>query len=88
MRRIVSSPQFDKKLIKFLKKNPDLDGKINSVFRTLEKDVRHPALKTHKLHGILNKFYACTITFQHRLVFDYDQDCVYPHTIGSHDDVY
>ena len=88
MRKIFSSPQFKKRLIKFLKRNSDLEQKVGSVFKILAKDPKHPTLQTHRLHGKLSQFFACTINYKYRLIFSYDSNFIYPHTIGSHDDVY
>lgn len=88
MRQIVTSPQFENKLVKFLKKNPNLNNKITSVFRALAVDIKHPILKSHKLHGALSNFFACTLTYEYRLIFYFDQNFVYLHAIGSHNDVY
>ena len=88
MRKIVVSRQFEKKLILFLRKRPELETKFSSVLKVLEKDLNHPLLKTHKLHGTLSKFFACSITYEYRLVFSFNDKFIFPHTIGSHDDVY
>ena len=88
MRKIFSSPQFEKKLIRFLQKNPEYDKKIKIVFRLLEKDIYHPTLKTHRLHGKLSFWFSCSITYQYRLAFSFDSKFIYPHTVGNHDDVY
>jgi addiction module RelE/StbE family toxin len=88
MRKIVVSKQFQKKLILFLRRQPELENKISGVLKLLEKDLNHPLLKTHKLHGVLSKFFACSITYEYRLVFSFDDKFIFPHTIGSHDDVY
>jgi mRNA-degrading endonuclease YafQ of YafQ-DinJ toxin-antitoxin module len=39
MRKIVVSKQFEKKLILFLRRRPELENKISSVLKTLEKDL-------------------------------------------------
>lgn len=88
MRKIFSSPQFEKKLVRFLQKNPEYEKKIKIVFKLLEKDIRHPTLKTHRLHGKLSFLFSCSIAYQYRLAFSSDSKFIYPHAIGSHDDVY
>jgi len=88
MRKIDSSLSFDKKLIKFLKKNSDLEKKIKEVFNLLERDVHHSLLHTHRLSGRLSGYFGCTITYNYRLVFRFDNDYIYPRAIGTHDEVY
>lgn len=88
MRTIHSSPAFERSLVKFFKRNPELFKKIEKVFALLEKDVHDPALDTHKLHGKLSQFYACKLSYDYRLVFIFDDKYIYPHSIGSHNEVY
>ena len=88
MRKIIISAQFDKIFSKFVSKNPELKEKLRAVFGLLEKDIKHPLLKTHKLHGGMSVLYACSVTYYYRLAFSYDNKYIYPHTIGSHDDIY
>lgn len=70
-------------------------------FKKLPKDVKAAAyekeqwfrldpfnarLKTHKLHGALEGFWACSITYHVRLIFDFhDKHTVRFYSIGSHD---
>ena len=88
MRKIVLSPHCEKELIKLLRKNSELESRINKVFRILEANILDSSLKIHKLHGKFSMLYACSITHEYRLVFSYDKEFVYLHTIGSHDEVY
>ena len=88
MRKIVLSPHCEKELIKILRKNPALESKISKVFRVLETNILDSSIKLHKLHGKFSMLHACSITYQYRLVFSYDKEFVYLHTIGSHDEVY
>lgn len=88
-KRIIRSSQvFEKNLVKFLKKNPELSDKISTVFSQLQNDPHHTSLKTHKLHGELSYYLACHITYSYRLIFSFDDECIYPHGIGTHDEVY
>jgi addiction module RelE/StbE family toxin len=88
MRLIHVSPAFERKLVKFLKKNTYFAIKVDKVFSLLEKDPHHALLDTHKLHGQLAGHYACSISYDVRLIFSYDDMHVYPKSIGSHDEVY
>jgi addiction module RelE/StbE family toxin len=88
MRLIHASPAFERKLVKFLKKNTHLTIKIEKIFAVLEKDPHHVQLDTHKLHGRLAGHYACSISYNSRLIFSYDDMHIYPKSIGSHDEVY
>ena len=87
-RKIHPSARFDKKLIKLLKKDPEIAKSVQQAFSCLEENINHSLLKTHKLHGELNDFYACKITYDCRLIFSYDDTYIYPQDIGTHDDIY
>ncbi len=52
-----------------------------------QKDMFAPHLKTHKLHGIFRNFYAFSLTYSDRIVFQYQEKpkVVYLYDIGSHD---
>ena len=88
MRTVDISEAFDRKLVKFLKQHRELAKDIKTVFRKLELNVYDSTLKTHKLHGKLGKFYACSINYHYRMIFLFDDKLIYPQSIGSHDDVY
>ncbi len=88
MRKVAISEAFDRRLFRFLKQHPDLEEKIDQVFQLLESDLHAPSLKTHKLHGKMKDSYGCSINYQYRLVFEYDEKYIYPDSIGDHDDVY
>ncbi len=88
MRVIVVDNSFRRRYKKFLKTRPETKDKLLSVFKKLQEDVNESSLYTHKLTGELRKFYACRITYDLRLVFNYDDENIYLVDIGSHDEVY
>lgn len=52
------------------------------IFR---KDVFDVRLKTHKLKGRLEKYWAFSIDFQYRIVFTFDEGNIITfHAIGTH----
>jgi|GEM_PF-578872 len=73
MRTIFTTSAFDKMSRDFLRKNPSMMTKWAKTIRMLEKDVFHPTLKTHKLHGNLKELYACRISYDHRIIFSFDE---------------
>jgi len=88
MRTVAISEAFDRRLFRFLKQHRDLEKKVNEILRLLEIDLNTSSLKTHKLHGKMHEFYGCSINYHYRIVFKFDNDFIYPESIGSHDDVY
>lgn len=46
----------------------------------------NPILKTHKLSGRLGKYYAFSVNFSYRIIFDFvDTNTVHFYEIGTHD---
>ena len=88
MRQLITSSAFEKMLQGFLKRNSKLEQKLAKVLDTLKKDPFHPSLKTHKLHGMLSRFYACSINRDYRIVFSADDKMMILYGIGSHDEIY
>ncbi len=58
--------------------------KLENVFR---KNPFDPRLKTHKLTGRLNGFWAFSLGYHYRIIFEFDKDknIVYFHSAGDHD---
>lgn len=65
-----------------------MEQKLAKILDVLKRDPFHPSLKTHKLHGELSRFYACSINLVYRIVFSADNEVVVLYGIGSHDEVY
>ena len=81
---------FDKRSVKFFKKHRDLVPKFKILIEKLTQDPFESSLKTHKLKGNLSEFYACSLTYQYRVVLTIeikDEEIILVN-IGSHDDVY
>jgi addiction module RelE/StbE family toxin len=57
-----------KKVYKIFKKHRDLVPKFKKVIEKLTDDPFENSLKTHKLKGNLSEFYACSLTYQYRIV--------------------
>jgi len=83
---------FKKAYTKFIKKHPYLRDKIIQVFKLLEKDPYQKKLMTHKLHGDLRGYYACSIEYSYRLVFSIEkintEKFIVLIDIGKHDEAY
>ena len=69
-------------------KNPLIQEKLHNVLVCLTKDVFTASLQTHKLHGNLKNSYACRITHDLRIVFQFDKEKVILIVVGSHDEIY
>jgi mRNA interferase YafQ len=88
MRTIYATPTFVRLSRDMLRKNPMLKKKWSNVVKLLEKDVFHPLLKTHKLHGALKDLYACSVSYDTRITFTFDERRIMLKGIGTHDEIY
>lgn len=81
--KITYSPKFRREYRKLAKSAKLLAEKKEHVFRA---DPFDQSLKTHKLHGYLQKFWSFSIDYRHRIVFEFiDERTVYFHSVGDHD---
>ena len=87
-RKIKFAESFPKKSKKLLKKNPYLEEVFREVLYKLAENVFIPSLHTHALSGDLKGKYACTLTYDLRIIFKLSDDAIHLLDIGSHDEVY
>lgn len=81
--QIIYSPKFAKEYRKLPLPIKKLAEQKEKVFR---KDPFDPRLHTHKLTGRLRDFWAFSIDYSHRIIFEFaEADIVYFHSVGSHD---
>lgn len=81
---IIYSSKFAKdyrKLPNIIKANAE---ELEKVFRA---DPFHSKLKTHKLRGKLSGFFAFSIGYKYRIIFEFanERSVVYFHAVGGHD---
>ena len=87
---LVRSRTFDRRLAKFVRRHPDLRGRLADVFLALEQDPFQPRLRLHPLRGELSELHAVSVTYSDRIVLRLQiagREVVLL-DIGSHDDVY
>lgn len=88
------SSSYKRAFKKTIKKDPLLRDRILAVMDLLQKDPFQPQLKTHKLKGILEGCWACSVEYNLRIVFDFVKNHVTDETeillinIGTHEEVY
>jgi addiction module RelE/StbE family toxin len=88
MRKIITTKTFDKKFLKLVKNNKDLQSDIVNCIKSLAIDINDKKLKTHKLSGNLKYFYAASVNYSYRIIFKYDEESIFLETVGDHDSVY
>ncbi len=73
---------------KLLKKNPSLKDSYDTVLKKLLEDPFDITLHTHSLAGNLKDRYACSLTYNLRIIFKLHNDIIHLIDIGSHDEMY
>ena len=86
--KIEYAPAYLKKAKKIAKTHPNLRTSYTDTLNNLSKDPFNPLLHTHPLTGKLKGKYACSLTYELRIVFRLYDDIVHLLDIGPHDDVY
>lgn len=75
---------------KFAKEYKRLPHKLKLLAEEKEKLFRktphNPQLKTHKLTGKLKEYWAFSIDYQYRIIFEFrDKNVVWFHSVGTHE---
>lgn len=94
MRKVVWSTPFVRSVRRAVKRRATLRNDIEQTLKLLAQDTFAPSLGTHKLKGKLAGFWACSVGYDLRIVFDFvkiecqPEDDVRLLEIGTHDEVY
>ncbi len=91
-RDLLLSPSFTRAAKRLLKKQPQLAENLKITLTLLEADAFHQQLKTHKLKGIMEGLWACSLAYDLRIVFEFvqhaEKEAILLQTVGTHDEVY
>ncbi len=90
MFRLVWTDHFTRAAKKFIKKHPDLKGRLADTLRDLEADPTAPHLKLHTLSGRLKGIQSVSLTYSYRITLTLRiiEGEIILLDIGSHEDVY
>lgn len=94
MSTLVWEKSFKRAFKRIVRKNPQLEDKILAVLELLENDPFANSLKSHKLRGQLDGLWACSVEYDCRIIYTFEQDSdsdneiILLIDIGSHDEVY
>jgi mRNA-degrading endonuclease YafQ of YafQ-DinJ toxin-antitoxin module len=61
---------------------------LRAALRRFAVDPRDPVLRTHRLGGELDEYWAFSVDDDLRVLFRWDDDLATLVTIGTHDEVY
>lgn len=80
--RIFYSPKFEKEYRRLPKKIKLLAEKKEKIFKN---DPSEPSLKAHKLKGKLSDFWAFSIDYHYRIIFEFaKKDEIWFLSVGTH----
>ncbi len=94
MTTLVWSSSFTRALKRKTRRRSHLRERIEETLRQLAEDPFHPSLRTHKLTGELSGTWACSVSYDVRILFEFEQhpesgeEEIFLLTIGTHDEVY
>jgi addiction module RelE/StbE family toxin len=90
--RLLRSTAFVRAARKLVKRNPGIAPDLRETLEYLSDDPFHPQLRTHKLKGPLASSWACSVSYDIRLVFSFvefeGQEAILLETVGTHEEVY
>ena len=90
--KLLRSTSFVRAARKLIRRNPGLAQELRSALELLSEDPFDPYLRTHKLKGPLADSWACSVSYEIRLVFAFveleGQEAILLETVGTHEEVY
>ncbi len=91
-RLLLRSNAFIRAAQRIVKKYPHSANDIQSTLELLAENVFNPLLKTHKLKGNLEGSWACSVSYELRIIFKFvpykESEIILLETIGTHEEVY
>jgi proteic killer suppression protein len=89
MPRLLTTKSYERQLVKFRKKHPELRKHYFKTLTILESNPFHPSLRHHKLQGKLKEYYSVSVNLQFRIMIDFviQDDMILLISIGGHDEL-
>lgn len=87
---LVITPQYMKRLVRFLKSHPELVKPYAKAILLLEANPFHPSLRLHALGGKLTGLHSMSINLSYRITMELliQGRQIIPINVGDHDAVY
>lgn len=90
--KLLRSTSFIRAAQRTVKKYPHIAKDIQATLELLSEDAFNPLLKTHKLKGELKGSWACSVSYELRIIFKFAeykrQKAILLETMGTHEEVY
>lgn len=83
--RIIASTRFIRRTRKL---HPPRDALLRAALRRFAADPRDPLLRTHKLKGELDAYWAFSVDDDLRVLFRWQGDACFLLTLSTHDEVH
>ena len=89
MPRLLTKKSYERQLLKFRKKHPELREQYFKTLTILESNPFHPSLRLHKLHGRLKEYHSVSVNLQYRIMIDFviKDDMILLISIRGHDEM-
>ncbi len=86
MPKLLTTKSYERQLLKFKRKHPELRDQYAKTLKILEVNPHHPSLRLHKLHGKLQEYYSVSINIKYRITIDFviQDDLIILISIGGH----
>ena len=86
MPRLLTTKSYERQLIKFIRRHPELREHYAKTLKLLEINPQHPSLRLHKLQGKLQAYHSVSINMKFRIMIDFvlKDDLIILISIGSH----
>lgn len=88
--QLVFTDQYTRRVARFLKRHPEMEGVYSKALRLLEANPHHPSLRLHGLKGKLEGLHSVSINMSFRITMEMvisDKDIILIN-VGDHDEVY
>ncbi len=87
MRKVLTTPGFERRLKHFLETHPELDSAVEYAMTRIAADKKE-GLRVHQLKGAFKGCRSARVSYEYRIVFVLKRGSVCFIDIGTHDDVY
>jgi addiction module RelE/StbE family toxin len=94
VKTLVWSSAFVRAFKRAVRRQPNLQARVERTLKQLAEDPFHPSLHSHKLKGELAGAWACTVDYDNRILFEFvrnpesGEEEILLLTMGTHDEVY
>jgi mRNA-degrading endonuclease YafQ of YafQ-DinJ toxin-antitoxin module len=87
---LVFTAQYEKRVLRFLKRHPELERQYLKTLQLLEANPFHPSLRLHRLSGRLADLHSVSINLSYRITMEFliENQEIIPVDVGDHDTVY